>query len=1100
VAPGVKDEAAFFSSSALAQTTREIKEIQQRFKRWLVIETFPDVPAERAERLKAIDLKDTKAVGNFFAGWAEDRWRTADSNNIYIILCKNPQYIQLKVSPDTAQRVLTAPDRRRLVGILVQGLREAGKAREGTEKQRILDKALLDAVALVAERLEIHLNPPRFVQNGEGHSAYSGAQLFTQDDRELITVGFDNTIRVWDARTLRQVEVVRPPRHGGLYRVALSPDGRHLAVASGDLIYLIARQGWKIEHVLTGHKGNIRSLAFSADGARLASVAQEKTVRVWSRQDGSCERTLEGHTDLVRDVAFAPDGGRLLTNSKDGTARIWSLKTGEAEAVLPGHPKGAHKVAWSPDGKTLVTGGMGELRFWNANGSLRTTLGGFGNNVHDLQFTPDSRRLLCTQNDDTATERDLCAVIDVASGKTVARLAVKSRSAEPHTALTHDGKLAMTTGAADLGWIIWTVADGRIVRNRTYGTLSPGTAHPGQAPSGKGAIQGVGWSPEENRVIAFGQSERFLGNNDLGPLERSFDLANLEWGPKPTSDFRRAREVRGTQSLVWKDPKTVVVKHGDKPDVELSFESENQTVFCYTLLPENRAAIGTRRYAVYIMDTLTGKKISSHFGHDATVTSVAPSPDDQYLLTCDEGTIRVWLQNPTRLLLLFGVDGDDWIAWTPEGYFAASPGGERLMGWEVSNGPDQVASFHTAARFRKSFYRPDVIKLVLEERSVEKALARADKERGMGTALVNVSQVLPPRVAITSPTASGVRINDKTLEVKAVARSVGTNPVTELRLLLDGRPVPGAVKSFPSPTLGEAHATWTIEVLPGSQRLTVQANSTGSRGVSEPLEIVGAGAAGKASGKLYLLVVGINDYLYLGNRLKLDSAAPDARSIHQAFQDLSRPLFRSIESRLLLDRQATRANILNALQWLKQSARPGDKAVVFYAGHGDSQIIGQYYLVPVDARLNDLRSTGVSDEEITRAIGELPCTTVLMLDACDSGGFGVNKKRKTRSLAKPSDALAGSLVNDYGVATLCAARDNQEAIEEGGHGFFTQALTQGLSGEADVDRDGVVELYELLPFVHSRVRKLSAGDQVPTFGLPQSIESFPMTRPRGAGR
>ena len=83
------------------------------------------------------------------------------------------------------------------------------------------------------------------------------------------------------------------------------------------------------------------------------------------------------------------------------------------------------------------------------------------------------------------------------------------------------------------------------------------------------------------------------------------------------------------------------------------------------------------------------------------------------------------------------------------------------------------------------------------------------------------------------------------------------------------------------------------------------------------------------------------------------------------------------------------------------------------------------------------------------------------------------------------------MVNDYGLATLCGARDNQEAIEEGGHGFFTQALTQGMAGEADTDKDGVVELYELLPFVCSRVRKLSAGDQVPTFGLPQSDRVVP---------
>ncbi len=121
-------------------------------------------------------------------------------------------------------------------------------------------------------------------------------------------------------------------------------------------------------------------------------------------------------------------------------------------------------------------------------------------------------------------------------------------------------------------------------------------------------------------------------------------------------------------------------------------------------------------------------------------------------------------------------------------------------------------------------------------------------------------------------------------------------------------------------------------------------------------------------------------------------------------------------------------------------------------------------------------------------------STVLLLDACYSGSFG-ERKRKTRSLSKPTDDLAGDMVNDYGLATLCGAKQNQEAIEEGGHGFFTQALTKGLSGAADFDKDGIVELYELLPYACSQVKKLSGGDQVPTFGIPQSIESFALSKP-----
>ena len=340
------------------------------------------------------------------------------------------------------------------------------------------------------------------------------------------------------------------------------------------------------------------------------------------------------------------------------------------------------------------------------------------------------------------------------------------------------------------------------MRNRTAGVVSSGSSVPKQDQSGKGDIESVGWSPDEKSVIAFGQSQRFVSPNDHGPLERSFDLATLDWSTVPTQEFARAQETQGSQSLFWKDAETVLVKQEGKPDLPLSLKAENQTIFCYTFLPENRIALGTRRYAVYIMDTITGKKISRHYGHDATITSLAPSPDGKYFLTSDGGTIRIWSQKPTHLLLSFRVSGDDWIAWSPAGYYAASLGGEQLMGWEVSNGPNQMQSFYPASRFRKTFCRPDVIKLLLEEGSFEKALARANKERGSVTPTVDVSRVLPPRVAIISPATAKVQVSGTALNVTAVAYSVGANPVTELRVLLDGRPVPDTVKTIGSPVLG----------------------------------------------------------------------------------------------------------------------------------------------------------------------------------------------------------------------------------------------------------------------------------------------------------
>jgi WD40 repeat protein len=81
----------------------------------------------------------------------------------------------------------------------------------------------------------------------------------------------------------------------------------------------------KPAQTLKGHESIVGTVAFSPDGALLASGALDGAINLWQVSDGKLLKTLKGHTDNIMGVAFMKNG-QLASVSSDGTTRLWGVK------------------------------------------------------------------------------------------------------------------------------------------------------------------------------------------------------------------------------------------------------------------------------------------------------------------------------------------------------------------------------------------------------------------------------------------------------------------------------------------------------------------------------------------------------------------------------------------------------------------------------------------------------------------------------------------------------------------------------------------------------------------------------------------------------
>lgn len=187
----------------------------------------------------------------------------------------------------------------------------------------------------------------------------------------------------------------------GVASVAYSADGTKLATVGGDgkfTIWTVGDDGTPTARTNTDGKKPagtavaLSAVAFSADGKLAASAGADMAVHVWDTNTGAEVRTLRAHADWVTALAFHPSGERLLSVGVDKSARVFELSKAEETARI-GHAKSARSVAVSRDGRLIISGSDDTTaKIWDlATGKEIATLSGSGQAIFSTAFVGPDR-------------------------------------------------------------------------------------------------------------------------------------------------------------------------------------------------------------------------------------------------------------------------------------------------------------------------------------------------------------------------------------------------------------------------------------------------------------------------------------------------------------------------------------------------------------------------------------------------------------------------------------------------------------------------------------------------------------------------------------
>ena len=236
------------------------------------------------------------------------------------------------------------------------------------------------------------------------------------------------------------------------------------------------------------------------------------------------------------------------------------------------------------------------------------------------------------------------------------------------------------------------------------------------------------------------------------------------------------------------------------------------------------------------------------------------------------------------------------------------------------------------------------------------------------------------------------------------------------------------------------------------------------------------------------VVVGISDYQ--DDRIPdLRFADRDAAAFAAFLQSPAGGALPPENIKLLTNKAATTGAIAAAMDWLIAECREGDRAIVYFSGHGDVETITRFnrgYLLTYDSppKIYMAGAFNIRDlQDIISTLSANQVRVVMISDACHAGKLAGEAVGGTAATAQN---LSQQFANEVKILSCQPDEFSLEGEQwGGGRGCFSYHLIEGLTGLADGNEDDIVNLLEINRYLEETV----PAETAPQSQIPMTVGS-----------